>query len=398
MESTIAFIPIRIGSKSIPLKNIKNIGGLPLFIHSVVAAIACRYIDKVYIYTDTSIIESLVSEYLIPLPQELLNKIVIEQRPAETATDSASTESAMLAFSEKHYFKNIILMQATSPLVSSNDLNNGIELFQSGIYDSVLSAVKNLRFLWKKNDVGEAFPLNYDYSIRPRRQDFKGHYVENGAFYITSRELLLKSKNRISGKIGICEMPSYTYLEIDELDDWYQMAGIFAHKCEIISSHTMPKMLVMDCDGVLTDGGLGYTDSGIHFKLFNVIDGYGIHRLNDIGVKSIVITGEKDNVIIDRATKLSIECVITESDNKLCRLIEVCNKYNITLNDVAYIGDDLNDFQVIQNVGLSFAPCNAHNLIKKVANIQLKSSGGKLAVREMIEYILHRQMNIYCTD
>ena len=214
----IAFIPVRGGSKSIPLKNIKPLCGKPLVYWTVKAACESYYIDKVFISTDSVEIKSAVEKFRGE--QACFAKIEVVDRSAESATDTASTEFVMLEFCNIHSFGNIALVQATSPLLQGTDLDRGFRIFEKPGVDSVLSVVPQKRFNWRVDDKGVALPSNYDVYNRPRRQDFEGYYVENGAFYITSREALLRTKNRLSGNIAICEMSEDTYFEIDELNDW----------------------------------------------------------------------------------------------------------------------------------------------------------------------------------
>ncbi len=209
----VALIPVRGGSKSIPLKNIKEMAGKPLVYWVAKAANDCRFIDKVYIATDSAIIKEVVEKFE-------LDKVKVICRSADTATDTASTESVMLEFSSRFEFENIVLVQATSPLLTSQDLNKGFELYQMKETDSVLSVVKQKRFQWKNDEHGYAVPVNYDYRDRPRRQDFEGYLVENGAFYITGKQALIRTGNRLSGKIRAYEMDESTYFEIDEPSDW----------------------------------------------------------------------------------------------------------------------------------------------------------------------------------
>ena len=103
-------------------------------------------------------------------------------RSAESASDTASTEFAMLEFAENYDFDNITLIQATSPLLTADDLNKGFELFGEQDTDSVISAVRQKRFNWQIDENGFANPTNYDVFNRPRRQEFDGYLVENGAF------------------------------------------------------------------------------------------------------------------------------------------------------------------------------------------------------------------------
>ena len=224
----VAFIPVRGGSKSIPLKNIKPICGKPLVYWTVKAACECKYIDIVYVATDSDKIKEVSLRFKEEDP--LFHKLQVIGRSAESASDTASTESAMLEFADNYNFDNIVLIQATSPLLTSDALDKGFELFDSPETDSVLSVVRQKRFNWMTDKDGIAHPINYDVFHRPRRQEFDGYLVENGAFYITSREYLIKTKNRISGRIRAAEMDEDSFFEIDEPSDWIIIEALMKKK------------------------------------------------------------------------------------------------------------------------------------------------------------------------
>ena len=210
----VAVIPVRGGSKSIPLKNIKHIAGKPLVYWVLSAAVKSRCIDRIYVSTDSEKIAEVVRNFDF-------SKVEVVGRSAEGATDFASTEAVLLEFAHEREFDNIVLIQATSPMLRADDLDRGFELFNEDGVDSVLSVVKQKRFCWKQDNDGKAIPINYNVEARPRRQEFEGYFVENGAFYITSRERLISSGVRISGAIKMCEMNEDSYYEIDELDKLY---------------------------------------------------------------------------------------------------------------------------------------------------------------------------------
>ena len=237
----IVFIPVRGGSKSIPLKNIKSLCGKPLVYWTVRAACECNYADCVYVATDSEEIRNIVLKFPFP-------KLKIISRSAESASDTASTENAMLEFAAKYDFENICLVQATSPLLQAEDINRGFALYEKSGTDTVISV-----------------PQNYDVFHRPRRQEFDGYLVENGAFYITSRELLVKTGNRISGNIAPCEMDEKSYIEIDEPSDWAVIEGIMQRNVFSIPVSQI-KMFLTDCDGVLTDDGMYYSERGDELK------------------------------------------------------------------------------------------------------------------------------------
>lgn len=208
MPNYIAIIPLRGGSKSIPRKNIKSIAGKPLCSWVLEAAASCKRISAVYVSTDCPEIEKTVNALGL--------RIKVIQRPAELATDEASTESVMLHAMGLLEFDNLITIQATSPLLETAHLNAAIKKFEHEELDSMLSAVRFKRFFW--NDDGTA--INYNPLMRPRRQEFKGTLMENGAFYITKKSILAEYRCRLGGRIGIYEMPEDTAYEIDEPEDW----------------------------------------------------------------------------------------------------------------------------------------------------------------------------------
>jgi len=209
---TVAFIPVRGGSKSIPLKNIKRIAGKPLVHWVLDAALKAKCIEHIYVSTDSKKIEECV---------KALNssQISVISRSPETATDTASSESALIEFCESYEPEHVFLIQATSPLLKSQDLCKAWKMYEKENYDSILSVVRQKRFIWEQKDRC-AIPLNYTPTARPRRQEFKGFLVENGAFYLSSRKAISESQCRISGNIGLYEMDEKTYFEIDEPSDW----------------------------------------------------------------------------------------------------------------------------------------------------------------------------------
>jgi CMP-N-acetylneuraminic acid synthetase/2-polyprenyl-3-methyl-5-hydroxy-6-metoxy-1,4-benzoquinol methylase len=220
----VAFIPVRGGSKSIHKKNIKPLCGKPLIYWSVAALEKTFCIDEIIIATDSEEIAQTVASFNF-------SKVRIYDRNSENATDTASTESVMLEYIEQSSLQDkdiFMLVQATSPLTQSKHFEKALELYKQKKYDSLLSCVRNYRFFWNENGTSK----NYDYRNRPRRQDFEGQLMENGAFYINTVEGIKKSKNRLCGDIGIYEMPEYTATELDDLNDWIiieQLLNNFNH-------------------------------------------------------------------------------------------------------------------------------------------------------------------------
>lgn len=387
--NTVAFIPVRGGSKSIPLKNIKPIAGKPLVYWTVRAACMCDFIDRVYVATDSERIKETVESFKQGCEAALFEKTVVIGRSAESASDTASTESAMLEFADAHDFDTIVLIQATSPLLCGEDLDRGFAVYEEEDTDSVLSVVRQKRFQWVRDEIGLSHPTNYDVFHRPRRQDFDGYLVENGAFYITSKERLLATKNRVSGNIKTVEMNEDTFFEIDEPSDWV-IIEVLMKKNGITPLSDIPeiKMFLTDCDGCLTDGGMYYSEHGDELKKFNTRDGMAFAMLRERGILTGIITSEDVELNRHRAEKLKVDIYEAGCKDKEAVVKRICEERGIALKNVAYVGDDLNDLSVMKLVGFGCCPADAVDEVKQCAKYVAKAIGGCGAVRDVTEVIL----------
>ncbi|NLZ96375.1 MAG: acylneuraminate cytidylyltransferase, partial [Bacteroidales bacterium] len=370
------------------------LAGRPLVYWVLDAALGSKYIDYVYVSTDSQEIVGIIESYGQTLPLNKRARINCISRSAYTATDTASTESAMLEFAQNYRFDDIVLIQATNPLLTYQHLDEALMLYRSNRYDSMLSLVRQKRFLWKKTEDALVEPINYSPHGRPRRQEMDGFLVENGAFYIISKKDLLESKCRLSGnKIGFYEMPEESYYEIDEPDDWLVIEQIPLRRRKQSQNALQARMkkikfVAMDCDGVLTDGGMYYSDDGAELKKFNTRDGMGISLLHDKGIKTAIITGENTEIVRRRAAKLKIDYVYLGIQDKLSIIRDIAKKENIELSEVAFIGDDLNDLDAMQNVGVSFSVRDGMDCVKSIADYVSRLKGGRGAVREIAEFII----------
>ena len=377
--SVIAFIPARAGSKSIPEKNIKSFCGKPLIFWNL-QELQNSNTDKIVVATDSEKIKNIVNSFNF-------SKVSVYDRSNENSQDISSTESVMLEYIDSVKLSDsdtFILVQATSPFTQKNHFNEGLELFDK--HDSVLSCCESKRFSWRD---GKA--LNYDIYNRPRRQDFQGTLIENGAFYISSVSDIKNTNNRISGYIATYKMPDFTYTEIDEPEDWIVAESLM--KKFILEDKTPDfskiKIFLSDVDGVLTDAGMYYTENGDEFKKFCTYDGMGFQILQKTGVKVGILTTEDRELNRRRAKKLGLDFDFHGAKDKLQIVKDLCAKENISLDEIAYIGDDVNCFEILSNAGISACPINAVSKIKSIPNIiQLQRNGGDGVVREFVELIL----------
>jgi 3-deoxy-D-manno-octulosonate 8-phosphate phosphatase (KDO 8-P phosphatase) len=148
------------------------------------------------------------------------------------------------------------------------------------------------------------------------------------------------------------------------------------------------RMLAMDVDGVLTDAGMYYSESGDELKKFNTRDGMGIKMLQFAGVLTAFITKEKTAIVERRGAKLGVPEVHQGVDDKLTMLRALVEKYGLTLAQVAYIGDDVNDLEALLAVGFSAAPADAMPAVRHAVRYVCTKRGGEGAVREVADLIL----------
>ena len=379
----IAFVPVRCGSKSIPFKNIKLFCGKPLVYWSLLALQNSKNIDTVYLATDCNEIKQVVNSFNF-------SKVKVYDRDSNNSTDTATTESVMLEFINSKKFSNedlFLLVQATSPLMQTKDVDGSISQFKVKNCDSLLTCVRTKRFFWNDKNI----PINYDYKNRPRRQDFEGLLMENGALYMSTVGEIKDCQNRLSGNISVYEMDECTAVELDEDDDWVIAESLMYKNILNIDRNPEIKIFLTDVDGTLTDAGMYYGEDGNEFKKFNTHDGKGFEILRKAGIKTGIITSENTKIVSNRAEKLKVDYLYqgVEYQGKLEVVKEICRIEGVELSNVAYVGDDLNCKDLLINVGLSACPSDAIEEVRFIPGIRvLSKSGGSGAVREFINIIL----------
>ncbi|MEW6556094.1 MAG: HAD hydrolase family protein [Elusimicrobiota bacterium] len=164
----------------------------------------------------------------------------------------------------------------------------------------------------------------------------------------------------------------------------YKKGGRYKSYMRII----LPKVVLTDVDGVLTDGNVLYLDNGTRARFFNIRDGQGFKILKELGIKTGFVSGEQDRHILLRAQKLKLDIVLLGIQDKVSAVKKQLKKYSVSLKDVWFVGDDINDLELLMSVGLSFCPKNIpDDKVLKSCHFQLKKSGGHGVFRELVEII-----------
>ncbi|MBD3216521.1 MAG: HAD hydrolase family protein [Candidatus Lokiarchaeota archaeon] len=394
MRKAKVFIPMRKGSKGFPGKNKTYLSRKPLYFWAVKSALDCQSVDKVIVATDDrSIFDELKSFF--PGYEKLY---LFDRVNSEDTNDTSSTEDAILSWFISWNIVNsedlIVLRQVTNPFVTSEDLQKAINEHTLGCV--MVSASESDRFMWYHT--GTNWKANYDIRNRPRRQDineknFNRFSIENGAFYIFSAKDLLENGNRLAdGKnVQLYLMSSHTQFEIDTPEDFCLVDTAFSlygySKLIGDTNDEGIKLLVCDVDGTLTNGKMNYSETGKLFKTYDTKDAYTIQALHKSGKCQVIFLSGESAINEGIAESLGIP-FFGDCFNKWEFLQKYCYKNKIFLENVAYIGDDINDLTAMSNVRIPACPKNADKALKLLDGVYLcDRKGGDGAIREFVDYL-----------
>lgn len=149
------------------------------------------------------------------------------------------------------------------------------------------------------------------------------------------------------------------------------------------------KLVAFDVDGVMTDGSLTFDENGVEYKTYNVKDGLGVVMLSRSGIVPAIITARNNGTVVHRAKILGITELYQGQKNKISALEELVEKYNLSYDEIAYMGDDLPDICILEKVGLPCCPADAVDEVIELSKFVSSKNGGRGAVRELTDFILH---------
>lgn len=382
---TVAIIPARGGSKGVPGKNLRPVGGMPLIERAVRAASAASGVDLVVVSTD--------DQRIAAVAEGAGARVVA--RPVDLSGDTATSESALLHAldgleADGIRVGTIVFVQATSPFIPSEGIAEAVDHIVSGRFDSVFSAHETYGFLWRRDADGHAVAINHDAAHRPRRQDREPHHLETGAFYAFDATGFRRFQHRFFGLVGIVDVPERTAIEIDDEQQLAVAEALATASAGHVTDVAITaSVLVTDFDGVHTDDTATVDSEGRESVRVSREDGMGVSRLRRAGIPMLILSTEQNPVVARRAEKLQVP-VLHGIDDKAAALAAWAGENGIPLADIAYVGNDVNDLGALGIVGWPIAVANAHPDVKRVARVVLTRRGGEGAVREVIERMLPR--------
>jgi N-acylneuraminate cytidylyltransferase len=382
-------IPARGGSKGVPDKNLQPVGGRALVTRAIEAARGADEISVVIVSTDDDRIAEVAREI----------GATIVSRPHGLAGDESSSESAVLhalevvAADQRTWPDVTAMVQCTSPFVLPGDIDGTVRLVQRD-FDSAFAACRHHGFVWRhrEDDTEAVMGVNHDAGARPRRQERPVEYLETGAVYAMRTEGLLEYRHRFFGRIGLHMTSADRALEIDEQSDLTRarlVSSVLDHETRVERLPAVVRALALDFDGVMTDNRVLTLDDGSEGVIANRGDGLGLERLRSCDVSVVVLSKEQNPVVTARCKKLGIEAV-QGVDDKLQALRQWASDKGIGLGEVVFVGNDVNDLDVLEAVGCGVVVNDYHPDVLDAADVVLRQRGGHGAVREVCDLIERR--------
>lgn len=342
----IALIPVKKGDMS-------PICGKSLIYWTIQSVHKSEKIDLIYAIADCGEVVKELELFSFEKVRILYKQFTNKQDCLDVVMEEVEQKSS----SQSH----LVYIERITPLLRTKDIEAGVTLLESGNAESVSSVA-----------------------------GYQNQFINNGVFCMTSMVTYQKERSFKSGKVETVEMLPESLLEIHDKVD-LQIMQLLMKKYGITPEVSLTekakqiKIFLTDCDGCLTDGGMYYTENGDELKKFNTKDGMGFSVLREKGIVTGIVTGENVEMVRRRGKKLKLDEVHCGISNKIEVVKSICEKYGCTLEQVAYVGDDINDREVLESVGISCSVANAQDEIKQIVDYVTVRKGGEGAIREVID-------------
>lgn len=381
-KNVIAIIPARGGSKGIPQKNLRTLLGEPLIARAIRIARTASPVKQVVVTTDDSEIAAVA---------QAAGALVV-MRPDELSTDIASSESALLhAIGELEKTNQMTevfaFLQCTAPLTTAEDIESTIKQVTENEADCAFAAIASHFFLWQPNEAGGVRGVNHQASERLMRQQRPPEYLEAGSVYVMKTKGFKQHKHRFFGNIAVQEIERDHWFELDEMADLGVIEALLEKRGSKQGNPSSIKAIAFDFDGVFTDNLVRVDQNGIETVCCSRSDGMGIELLRNASVPMVVISKERNPVVLARCQKLQLDCE-GGVDDKVPILKRWVERVGVSLAETAYVGNDVNDLPCLRTVGHPFVVADCHQALTQQGFARLKCSGGRGAVRELADLVL----------
>ena len=401
-EPVLAIVPARGGSKGLPSKNVRPLGGHPLIAYSVASGLAAKTIDRVIVSTDSERIAEIACSYGAEAPF-----LRPEELASDTAPDLPLFEHALGWLREHEGYEPSIVVQIrpTSPFRPQGFVDEAVRLLQSDANADSVRAVTHPKQhpskMWTRDEGEYLRPLLESSHPEPYnlpRQLLPEVFWQTGHVDVIRTDTILKKDSLTGDSVRSIFVDSAFVVDIDRLEDLHfaeyllergaldiDLPGPSSRPSSRLSPNT--RLVVLDFDGTMTDDRVWVDQDGRETVACSRSDGMGLETLSKAGIEAFVLSKEENPVVARRCEKLGVSFRQGVAD-KLSALREILAERKIEARDVVYAGNDINDLGCMHLVGFSFAPADAHPEVKEQAGRVLTRPGGRGAIRELCEIVL----------
>lgn len=404
-STVLAVIPARAGSKSIPKKNIKLLGGIPLIGYSIHAALESRLVTRTLVSTDSDEIADLARRWGAEVPFI---------RPADLALDLCpdlpTFQHALewLADNEHYRPEIVVQLRPTSPFRPAGCIDEAVSLLlKNGDADSVRSVTpsgQNPYKMWHIKN-GTLAPLLQSEWAEPYnmpRQDLPQTFWQTGHIDVIRTETIMNQRSMTGRTILPYLVNSHFAVDIDTPEQWAYAEFLITNgqmnrdrtEPAVLQELSAIKLLVLDFDGVMTDNRVLVDETGCESVVCSREDGLAFELIKQMPMPVVVLSSETNRVVKARCDKLAVACHQGKKQ-KSVELIKIAQDHGVTCDHVAYIGNDINDLECMKQAGFPVAVADAHPSVRRAAKWVLNKAGGKGAVREFVE-LLQSKRNDPC--
>jgi YrbI family 3-deoxy-D-manno-octulosonate 8-phosphate phosphatase len=385
MGSTVSILLARGGSKGVPGKNLRHVGGLSLTARSVIAARAVKSLAAAYVSTDDPSIAEEARRF----------GARVVDRPPELSGDTASSESGWLHALEtvKRDFPDVarlVLLQCTSPFTTGDDIEACLNAMEAAGANCALAVVSDHSFLWGLDENGRGRGVNHDETQqRSRRQDLPPSFRESGAIYCVRVSDFEKVGRRFCGTVALHPV-DHPPVEIDTEAD-LNLCDMIARQAKHAATQpdlSKVKAVVMDFDGVHTNDKVIVDETGDESVIVSRKDGMGIEILRESGrYRLLILSKERNPVVQRRAEKLRVDC-LPARDDKVAALSAWLDEAGLSWEETLFIGNDVNDAGPLERAGVAACPCDAHPAVLPLADWIVPVKGGDGVLRAVSDALL----------
>uniref|UniRef100_A0A8C2DEN0 N-acylneuraminate cytidylyltransferase n=1 Tax=Cyprinus carpio TaxID=7962 RepID=A0A8C2DEN0_CYPCA len=360
-----ALILARGGSKGIPLKNIKNLAGVPLIAWVLRAALDSEVVDSVWVSTDHDEIERVARVW----------GAKVHRRSPEVSKDSSSSLETIQEFIRLRPEVDIVChIQATSPCLHPHHIREALQMITEQGCDYVFSVVRRHQFRWEEVDKKEGknpTSLNIDVAHRPRRQDWPGELYENGSFYFSTRKALETGLKEVGHYQNMQRVLRFGYFGREE------KAAVRLFLCKV--------------SGCLTNGQIFTSVSGEDHVAINARDVAGIQMLQRENIEVFLISNMNELLskgLLEKVAQLTCCRLQFGEQQNGFEMEQLMKEKKLCWNEVAFMGSESEDREILSQVGLNGVPCDSPVADLIAAKYTCQRPAGNGAVREFAEYIL----------